>query len=167
MACQPVEELTKDTKIGPAVRSGVTDPGDAMVTVQADGIQLLPDASETAWGLVAVLVLVLLALAIVGVLVLGRRAARRRARLGERVERLEAASNTPDRGERVDAFSSRALAEVACSALRSRGMNAWVVADDAGGAGGLSLSLDHGGAEVRVPTDQWRTAREILDLPTA
>ncbi len=68
---------------------------------------------------------------------------------------------------RVDALPSRALAEVARSALQARGIAAWVVADDAGGAGGLALSLDHGGAEVQVLASQWQAAREILGLPTA
>jgi hypothetical protein len=74
-------------------------------------------------------------------------------------------SDATRRRVRVDAFPSRALAEVACSALRARGIEAWVIADDAGGAGGMSLSLDHQGAEVQVPASRWAAAREILGLP--
>lgn len=61
---------------------------------------------------------------------------------------------------------SRAAAEVARGALEAHGIDSVVVADDGGGVGGLSLTLDHQGAEVRVAPDDWEEAREVLDLPS-
>lgn len=65
---------------------------------------------------------------------------------------------------RVDVFRSRGEAEVARSALAARDIPATLLADDDGGVGGISLSLDHQSAELRVPKDRWEEARLALGL---
>jgi hypothetical protein len=65
---------------------------------------------------------------------------------------------------RVDVFRSRGEAEVARSALAARDIPATLLADDDGGVGGISLSLDHQAAELRVPQDRWEEARLALGL---
>lgn len=67
---------------------------------------------------------------------------------------------------RVEVFDSRAQAEVARSALEARDIASTLLADDDGGVGGISLSLDHQGAELRVAPDQWAAARAALGLST-
>lgn len=65
---------------------------------------------------------------------------------------------------RVDVFRSRGEAEVARSALVARDIPATLLADDDGGVGGISLSLDHQSAELRVPKERWAEARRTLGL---
>lgn len=65
---------------------------------------------------------------------------------------------------RVEVFGSRALAEVARGALAARGIPSTLIADDGGGVGGVTLSLDHQGAELRVPRGSWAEARQLLGL---
>lgn len=65
---------------------------------------------------------------------------------------------------RVDTFGSRGEAEVARSALEARDIPTTLLADDDGGVGGISLSLDHQGAELRVPQERWAEARDALGL---
>lgn len=65
---------------------------------------------------------------------------------------------------RVEVFGSRAHAEVARGALEARGIPSTLLADDDGGVGGISLSLDHQAAELRVPENRWADAREALGL---
>lgn len=60
-----------------------------MLIAQVNGLELLPDASEAAWGGVSALLLVAFVLAIAGAIVWVRRAAARRRDLVVRVERLE------------------------------------------------------------------------------
>lgn len=60
-----------------------------MLLGQSQGLTLFPDTGEVAWALVALLMLVLIATAIVSLLVWARRAAKRRARLEDRVTELE------------------------------------------------------------------------------
>ncbi len=67
---------------------------------------------------------------------------------------------------RVEVFDSRGQAEVARSALEARAIPSTLLADDDGGIGGISLSLDHQGAELRVPHSRWVEAREALGLPS-
>ncbi len=65
---------------------------------------------------------------------------------------------------RVDVFRSRGEAEVARAALSARDIPATLLADDDGGVGGISLSLDHQSAELRVPQERWEEARLVLGL---
>lgn len=59
-----------------------------MLIAQADGLEL-PDASETVWGVVSLLLVVALVLAVAGAIVWVKRAAARRRELEARVEHLE------------------------------------------------------------------------------
>lgn len=64
---------------------------------------------------------------------------------------------------RVAVFGTRLEAEVARTALTARGIPAWVVSDDGGGAGGLALSIEHGGVEVQVRAADLAAAAALLE----
>ena len=70
----------------------------------------------------------------------------------------------PEELVRLHVYNSRMDAEVARSALAGSGIRSVLRVDDAGGAGGVSLSL-HQGAELRVALEDRAAAREVLGLP--
>lgn len=63
---------------------------------------------------------------------------------------------------RIERFTSRIEAEMACAMLTANGIDARVSADDAGGVH-PEIPFGIGGTAVVVPDDQLEEARELLD----
>ena len=63
---------------------------------------------------------------------------------------------------RIDRFTSRAQAQLACGLLNAHGIDAYVSGDDAGGAY-PQLAYGIGGVVLVVPDEQVDAARELLD----
>jgi Putative prokaryotic signal transducing protein len=63
----------------------------------------------------------------------------------------------------IASFPTRTEAEVVVGLLESEGIEAWISADDAGGAYPFSLS---GGAQVLVDESDAQAAREVLARST-
>lgn len=68
---------------------------------------------------------------------------------------------------RIQRFTNRAQAEVACGLLTSHGIDAYVASDDAGG-NHPHLAYGFSGTAIVVPDDQLEDATTLLDdrLPT-
>lgn len=63
---------------------------------------------------------------------------------------------------RIDRFTSRAQAQLACGLLTAHGIDAYVSGDDAGGAY-PQLAYGIGGIVLVVPDEQVDAARDLLD----
>jgi hypothetical protein len=67
---------------------------------------------------------------------------------------------------RIDRFTSRMQAEMACGLLQANGFHARVSADDAGGVH-PDIPFGIGGTAVVVPDDEYREAIALLDAEPA
>lgn len=63
---------------------------------------------------------------------------------------------------RIDRFTSRAQADIACGVLRANGLDARVSGDDAGGVH-PDIPFGIGGTAVVVPDDELEAATALLD----